>query len=574
MKTSIKKTITLLLMFCVVIGMVSGCAIEQQDDNFTIADVNEPIPIGPVPDHDWQEITITVMGAKGSTNDWNNTHVVKSMKEMFGVTMKCTPYSSDDWSTKLTLIKTDNELPDLLLCSGISVTSAGFDGSKGYYYLNFMDYIQYMPNLAKFLNEHPDYRKYVTAADGGIYGLPQYTESVMGSFPRNFITTSWLDNLGLEMPNTVDELYEVLKAFKEQDANGNGDPNDEIPMMWANYNRTPEHTLLPAFGIIPQSATANTYYMMQVDDNGKVYLADTTENYRAYLQYMNKLWEEELIYHESYTTDIKVQREWTSADKVGAFSDSAGWVAHGEGIASDDYYYKSFSCLTSDYNSNPVVPLTSGVNNRCWFVVSRDTEHPEEICRMLDYFFTEEGAQFGQEGDLSAYATYRAYEVPGLEAYEGWFHFDSQPKGYDSWETYRHQYQTINNAFNVRSLKGEIDDAILSLSVEELDTIIDAKVDGFALHGVQLAKRMKETGAEFVTGFPNLMFSEAEGIELASYQNDINSYCQTQKALFVTGELDINDDEEWQNFVDTINHMGLERLLEINQKAYDRMYGK
>lgn len=45
------------------------------------------------------------------------------------------------------------------------------------------------------------------------------------------INKQWLDNLKLEVPATTDELYTVLKAFKEQDANGNGDSKDEIPMM-------------------------------------------------------------------------------------------------------------------------------------------------------------------------------------------------------------------------------------------------------------------------------------------------------------------------------------------------------
>ena len=573
MTATIKKTIVLILTLCVVMGLVSGCVVANQEETFAPLDLDTPIEIGPVPDHDWQEITISVMGAQGATNDWGSTYVVKAMQAMFGVTMNCMPYSDDDWPTKLTLMKTDDELPDLLLCSNISVSSAKTDGSKGYYYLNFMDYIAYMPNLAKFLNDHPDYRRFVTAPDGGIYGLPQYMEAQIGAHPRNFIKTSWLENLGLEMPNTVDELYEVLKAFKEQDANGNGDPNDEIPMMWANYARTPEHTLLTAFGIIPASATEKPYYLLQVSDEGEVYLADATDNYRAYLQYMNKLWEEGLIYSESYTTDIKVQRELTRDDRVGIFSDSAGWVAKGDGVTSDDYYYSSFNALTSEYNTTPVVPLTYGISNQCWFVVSKDTEHPEEICRMIDYFFSDEGAMFGQSGDQSSYATYRAYEVPGLEECMGWFQFDAKPKGYDSWETYRHQYQTINNAFNVRSLKGYVDDVILNMTVEELDVIIETKADNFPLHGVQLAKRMAETGAEFVYGIPNVMFTEEEGREFAPLQADIKSYCQTQKALFLTGELDIDDDDEWQNFVDTLNRMGLERLLELEQQAYDRMYG-
>ena len=50
-----------------------------------------------------------------------------------------------------------------------------------------------------------------------------------------------LDHLGLDMPTTTDEFVEVLRAFKDNDANGNGNPNDEIPLAfkftdWGAYD--------------------------------------------------------------------------------------------------------------------------------------------------------------------------------------------------------------------------------------------------------------------------------------------------------------------------------------------------
>ena len=44
-----------------------------------------------------------------------------------------------------------------------------------------------------------------------------------------FINKEWLDNVGMDVPTNIDEFYEVMKAFHDQDANGNGDANDEIP---------------------------------------------------------------------------------------------------------------------------------------------------------------------------------------------------------------------------------------------------------------------------------------------------------------------------------------------------------
>ena len=49
-----------------------------------------------------------------------------------------------------------------------------------------------------------------------------------------FIRKDWLDKLGLEQPKTIDDFYNVLKAFKEQDPDGNG-ANDTYGMIVTDY---------------------------------------------------------------------------------------------------------------------------------------------------------------------------------------------------------------------------------------------------------------------------------------------------------------------------------------------------
>ena len=74
-------------------------------------------------------------------------------------------------------------------------------------------------------------KEYITTPDGNIYSLPNIDGSLHVQYNMKlWINTQWLDNLGLDMPTTTEEFYEVMKAFKEKDANGNGDPNDEIPL--------------------------------------------------------------------------------------------------------------------------------------------------------------------------------------------------------------------------------------------------------------------------------------------------------------------------------------------------------
>ena len=78
------------------------------------------------------------------------------------------------------------------------------------------------------------------------------------------------------MPESLDDVYEVLKAFKENDANGNGDPNDEIPL--GHLMEYTASTFLNAFGFDTRSIT----YLLQADEDGKVYLGETTEAYKDF----------------------------------------------------------------------------------------------------------------------------------------------------------------------------------------------------------------------------------------------------------------------------------------------------
>jgi len=63
--------------------------------------------------------------------------------------------------------------------------------------------------------------------DGKIYYIPEVNAA--DRYPVGLIRQDWLDRVGLPMPTTRDEFVNVLRAFRDQDANGDGDPNNEIP---------------------------------------------------------------------------------------------------------------------------------------------------------------------------------------------------------------------------------------------------------------------------------------------------------------------------------------------------------
>ena len=93
------------------------------------------------------------------------------------------------------------------------------------------------------------------ASDRKIYYVPDRPPLYWSR--AGFIRQDWLDRVGLPVPTTRDELVEVYKAFRDQDANGNGDPNDEIPVSGREGMRWLDD-LFTIHGVSMKNATSPT----------------------------------------------------------------------------------------------------------------------------------------------------------------------------------------------------------------------------------------------------------------------------------------------------------------------------
>lgn len=553
-----KQILCLLLSAVLFLGIVA-CTPATDDGQ---SSNKKPLTTGP--------ITISVSGPKGATDDWNGTLLVGSMKELFDVTMNCEPYADNMWENKFTLMLAEDEMPDLVTNIGdyMSLAEVHEYAAQGYF-LPIDEYLEYAPNLAKFLEEHPDYARYCTSPDGHIYTLLSYSEDPYANLPRNFINKRWLDNLGLENPETLDELYDVLVAFRDKDANGNGDATDEIPLMFAgSYARNPLQTLLPAFGIMAGHATQGMSYLLQVDENGKVYLADTTDSFKAYLTYVRKLYKENLLYNGSYSTEIGAQRALTKADRVGVFADAGAHVAAGNGLLTDYQYYELFGAFTSEYQDTPTLVNATAVGNKPKVLINANSEHGARIVQMLDYFFSEEGLLAGQYGVGGAVTV--PCDVDGFTNMT-MIAQNPPPAGYESSEVYRHKKQVINNAFNfVTPLKGTNHDLAYSGDQSKLYNLITEGTG--AVWGACAQIRINEQNIKIVDAFPTLIYDEDTDVVRNALYQDLLTYLETAHAQFITGEKSIEND--WDAYIAECEKMGLKQLLKIEQEAYDTLMGK
>jgi putative aldouronate transport system substrate-binding protein len=131
---------------------------------------------------------------------------------------------------------------------------------------------QHAPHPKAFLNENPLVAQAITAPDGNIYYIPSVPD---GTVSRGWwVRQDWLDKLGLKTPQNVDELYEVLKTFRDRDPNGNG-KKDEVPYF--NAWEYGVYRLVVLWGA--RSSGSNTRMDWIVED-GKVVHPFTEERFR------------------------------------------------------------------------------------------------------------------------------------------------------------------------------------------------------------------------------------------------------------------------------------------------------
>lgn len=187
------------------------------------------------------------------------------------------------------------------------VTIAGFSSGDmsqyGSLFLNLKPELRSMPNLSRLFKEDRYAQVVSTTSDGKILGTPAVSRPITARSSNHlFINKAWLDKLGLKVPTTWDELETDLKAFKDDDPNGNGQ-KDEIPFDFNSPNTDgfglfEPNVLLSSFGIVvPNSA----YGMYAQGGKIKSYFTDT--RYRQLISYLHRLWDEGLISNEAFTHD-------------------------------------------------------------------------------------------------------------------------------------------------------------------------------------------------------------------------------------------------------------------------------
>ncbi len=446
---------------------------------------------------------------------------------MTNVHIAVSSVDSTIYKEKLNLLFAGNDIPDIIFAGNVDATFIQQNAEAGML-LPLNDLIgQYAPNLTAIFEERPDWRLDSTLPDGNIYVMP----NISMPFRTNtlqVINEKWLEALALSKPTTVEELYDVLVAFRDLDPNGNG-LADEIPLIVpspANLYNT-----MAWFGLL------NGTNFCYEDDGGSVVFTPYTEAFKDWLKFLNKLYAEGLLDVDTFVqTSTQVIAKGSGEDQRVGMS-----VVNGvTNCVSSEYAY--------DYGVQPVIAAADGqkiwpgrvqcqAQTRC-FIITTACKNPEIAVQWCDYFFTQEGGELIWMGieDHTYARVDDTYEW--LEPYsaEGTSHL-----------------QRLEATAATTSIMPD-----LWLSADPMTNLSGQ---------TNLYRTQFQESGDLKVAFPMVYYSEDVSAELGAYAADVNSYVKEMIAAFVTGTSDI--DKQWDTFKSTLRSMQADRMIELMQAAVD-----
>lgn len=469
-------------------------------------------------------VSVLAMNSWYSTVDLSDAELLNDIAANAGVTVEWHLNDPTTYADSVSpMLASGQDLPDIVQLPDLDLN---MDYLSTGMFEPLDEHFDIMPNYTKFLDANPDIKATLTAVDGHIYYVPQ-TVVTNNYQPVMMYNMPWIEKLGIEPPTTLDAFVEMLRAFRDQDMNGNGDTTDEIPMSVEAANLP--YMFGPAFGLDLVSG----FY---ADDEGKVhYAAAEPEAYRNYLTFLNGLYEEGLLEVEfaSLNRDQIVER--FANDLTGVTFDFSWQMSTLYSAQYPDYDGETgiivgAAPLSGDhegfYVGRNAVSSIFGVNSK-----AKDLE---TAIKFLDYAMGEEAQDlyvWGKEGLTYEVVDGERQFLPRTTEDVDWF----QGLGI--------------NAPNMPSQQ----------STPATDVLL-------AKWHVQNDREFEEPYIR--APFPIVYSTEEESAVISMYQVDLQTYVDERAVAFICGYASIED--EFDSYIETLKSMQVDELIAVKQAQYDR----
>lgn len=425
----------------------------------------------------------------------------------------------------------------------------------GGFLLPLEDYItdpEIMPNYVnRGLSEVPTAVGNMTLPDGHIYSLARIDNNASSYLESPlYVNKAWMEQAGLDNVDTIEKFEQYLTYVRDNDMNGDGNPNDEVPLLLATSGANAYATVQAMLGWwgLPTKDSALDSYVVVTD--GKVELAPTMDAYKEAISTISRWYQEGLIWSELYTAN-------KDSFNARLNNEVACWGATMvQKPASNTSFYADLDCV--------LYPAIEGFAPRAYyncgfngykniFTLTANCEKPEVVLAWLDKFFSVEGTRnffYGLTSDWEEGDAYPRYEVSAdgkfaeitCSAEEIDFNKANYPTFYNMWGSYTYlrsaeDYETGAVALNEAGQKlKEVYDNLYK-------DIINQEV------------------------WPRPYYTAEDSEQISFLRTDVFAIITEYEAQWVTGQSDINAD--WDSFQQQLKAAGSDDLVKLLQNAYD-----
>ncbi len=488
----------------------------------------------------------------------------QAIQENTGIDVVWEHPASGQAQEQFNLIIASTELPDIMYYTWGSSYPGGPDAAiRDGKILALNDYIkEYAPNLSAYLEAHPDVAKAITTDEGNIYCFPGiYTSTSEDSdvwqtaidrepfyepFIGLVIRKDWLDDLGLDIPVTLDDWYNVLKAFKEE-------KGCKYPLSYVNMFGIMAQSFATAFDVtLPLSSMGGTTGF-GIREDGSIQYGPAEEGYRGYLEFMNKLYSEGLL-----DPDFMVQDRTTLQSKV-VNGEVGAWIEMmPAGLGTLRTQVLEADPESTFYPVGVANPVQQEGQKLYYFqanypyvnagaAVTTSCEDVETAVKLLDYCWSEEGERLVNWG----------IEGESYEMVDGWPQFTDQIINNDlglSPSQAHAQYRQLNGPFPMDHWQRLVSKTDHFLEEGAVDENI-ASLNLWAKNGVQPA------------GLPSTTILSEESADYASKFNEISTYVDEMYSKFIMGQESLDN---FDAYIENLNKMGIDDVIATQEAALAR----
>ncbi len=526
-------------------------------------------------------VTISLLTTRqtAGTNDVTDLWIFKYLEDKFNVKFEL-EQTMDETATsqRIGQMYGSGDLPDIVL--GINLTN---DQAMSFieedYLLSWNDLItaEKMPNTWQAMQDYPDAFAASTAPDGKIYSLPYIRGAVYynntGAYGRSvrvYVNTEWMEKSGVEkMPENLNEVLDMLRAFKNVDPKGLGEMN--MPLV--NNSTKFYDYVWHCMGFYGANNTQEYGTRFAIRD-GEVVLPAYTEQAKAFLTLFNTMYNEGLFSKSQFESDKTMRRGWISAGYAGVIGDDTLQYTQ-----EDWPNWVGLPLVPSEYCENPIASVNMGYTlHGTW--VNSAAQNIDKICEILDYFYSDEGAALYMYGPMKGQEVY--------EGYEGWYFGENGERTCDpvirgevnGQSTYVDKM--ISPCYYIGGRFDRASDYLYVMADIDHEPETAPITDALTGHVQQASIDRHPTTdnwdgwwnihqAEVMEGkltfviLPNVYMTAEQSARVADLKPLIEEHIKAESANFIAG---VRPLDEFDAYMDELKALGIEEYIQLHKDAY------